>query len=87
MTELEYMALSKLVYEDLSSVEGMTIGDILNSDPPVIQDSNNIVLSNLEGIYSYELISFEPNTTSGFAGAAFQSPTGKYVLSAMIDNI
>lgn len=81
MTELEYMALSKLVYEDLSLAEGMTIGDIFNSDPPIVQDSNNIVLSNLGGIYSYELISFQSNTSSGFAGAAFQSPTGEIVFA------
>ena len=80
MTELEYMALSRLVYEDLSTVEGMTIGNILNSNPPVVQDPNNIVLSNLESVYSYVLISFEPNTASGLSAAAFQNPaTGEIV--------
>ncbi len=87
----DYLNLSALAYVDFESVDkGKTIGSLVdgvengtmsrkdfNINSPefsALQNSSNPLLS-------YTLIHFEKDDVSGFAGAAFQSPSGEIVFS------
>ena len=79
----DYLNLSSLAYGDFSkNAKDVKIGDIIDNklyvnnlkiDNPgisALKDSSN-------PLRSYKLISFQPNTASGFAAVAFQAPDKK----------
>ena len=85
---ISYLSLSKLVYGNFKSkARGHSIDYIIknklytntegiNIDDPelfALKDSSNPLLS-------YTLIHFEKDDVSGFAGAAFKSPSGNIIL-------
>ena len=85
ISTLQYMALSSLAYSQLDNAEGLDIGDLIrDSDNGVrairgYRDANGNVtpsFSALATLSTYTLISFQSNTASGFAAAAFQAPAG-----------
>ena len=87
---IEYLSLSALAYVDFKESDaGLTLDEIIideqkkksrkdfNLDSPelsALQNSSN-------PLRSYTLIHFEKDDVSGFAGAAFKSPSGDIVLT------
>lgn len=79
----DYLNLSSLAYGDFSKdAEDVKIGDIIDNKLYV----NNLKIDNpglsalkdaSNPLRSYKLISFQPNTASGFAAVAFQAPDKK----------
>lgn len=85
-TDLEYMNLSALAYVDFSGVtEGTSINNLIATGRISEDDLDKPQLSLINDasspLRSWKLINFQPNTSSGFAGAAFQSPTGEIVFT------
>lgn len=93
MEALDYLVLSKLAYVDFrASDKGNSIGSVLDKVKNNVGgearkglDINDLELSPLlnpsNPLRSYKLINFEKNDITGFAAAAFQSPSGeKYSL-------
>lgn len=95
LTPEQYMALSALCYTDYPSrvptdANHPSIQKLINDSNNGAKEINNYKDSNgninpqflaLSSLNSWELISFQPNTLSGFAGAAFKSPSGEIVFA------
>jgi hypothetical protein len=73
----QYMALSAVAYTNLTEDdEGRLLKDI------DFKDENLLQFSALSSLLDWTLISYQPNTASGFAGMAFQNPlTGEIVFA------
>lgn len=94
VTSEQYLALSAVCYTnfDASIAEklnksGVTINYLVdNSKIPDYEDSStntvNPKYQHLADLGSWKLINFQPNTTSGFAAAAFQNPDTKEIVFA-----
>lgn len=84
---IEYMSLSALAYINFSDYHiGWTVGQLMSGKAIPEDDLNKPELITLKeganAIQSWKLISFQPNTTSGFAAAAFQNPDTKEIVFA-----
>ena len=88
LNTVSYINLSALAYIDFSkSLEGLTINElILRKAIPEKYLNEKPELSSLRDesnpLRSWKLINFQPNTTSGFAAAAFQNPDTKEIVFA-----
>ena len=84
MTEIQYLALSAISYSDLNGITNdgkqNTIQAIIPSgkinEYKDTKGNINPEFQALSTILSWKLIAFQPNTASGFSGAAFQAPDG-----------
>ena len=82
MTTEQYIALSALVYSDLSKVEigskSSNIGSLIDNKAVRGYRNDrgdiNSQFSALSSLSNYTLIAYQPNTANGFKGAAFQAP-------------
>lgn len=84
LTTQQYLSLSQFISNDFSPSDvnnQLTIAQILSDPNREIEHNNEPVLDGLATIGDWKLINFESNTTSGFAAAAFQSPTGEIVFA------
>lgn len=84
---IEYMSLSALAYINFSNYHiGWTVGQLMSGKAIPEDDLNKPELIALKeganAIQSWKLINFQPNTTSGFAAAAFQNPDTKEIVFA-----
>lgn len=84
---IEYMSLSALAYINFSDYHiGWTVGQLMSGKAIPEDDLNKPELIALKeganAIQSWKLINFQPNTTSGFAAAAFQNPDTKEIVFA-----
>ena len=85
------MALSAAVYSDFPTGDNpetsqpWTIADLILKDKVKDYKDNEGVVSSqftsLASLGGWQLISFQPNTTTGFSGAAFRSSTGEIVFA------
>ena len=78
----DYLNLSALAYIDFNkSLMGATIKELIERKAISEKNLDNPGLSALKDtsnpLRSYKLISFQPNTASGFAAVAFQAPDKK----------
>ena len=86
-TVTENMVFSALAYVDFSGVtDGTSIGTLIANGKISSNDLSKPELSWLNDtnstLYNWKLIDFQPNSMSGFAGAAFQNPsTGEIVFA------
>ncbi len=85
---LDYINFSKLAYIDFNAnSKGRTLSSIIEKQDSEIkaEDLSSPDLSALanpgSSLRSWTLIDFQPNTASGFSGAAFKSPTGEIVFA------
>lgn len=85
---IDYLMLSKLAYISYdASSKNMTLDQIINKQDSDIktEDLSSPELSALADpdskLRSWTLINYSPNDSSGFAGAAFQSPSGEIVFA------
>ena len=75
LTPEQYLALTQIGYQDFSSTDiGKSISTLLTDY--VLPGEGTPVLAALSGLSGYTLVNFQANTTSGFAGVAFQAPPG-----------
>ena len=75
----QYLGLSALAYRDLSSINFGGQGSEISA---LIANSTNAEYSALSSLGNWQLISFKPTTSTGFAAAAFRNPTtGEIVFS------
>ena len=87
---IEYLSLSALAYVDFKESDaGLTLDEIIRDEQKKKSrkgfDLDRPELSALKDpsspLRSYTLVYFEKDDVSGFAGAAFRSPSGKIVLA------
>jgi hypothetical protein len=84
LTTIQYLALSEFISNDFSQSDvdnRLRIAQIIGDQNREIKHRGEPVLAGLDGIGDWKLINFQSNTVSGFAGAAFQSPTGEIVFA------
>ncbi len=95
--ELQKLALSQVVYSEYLPEDGnpnnqgepWTIEELIKAnlikgtsyDSGTQQYIFSPALSALSGMLDWTLVNFQPNTTSGFAGAAFQDPSDELVFA------
>ncbi|HYG83887.1 MAG TPA: hypothetical protein VD907_03350 [Verrucomicrobiae bacterium] len=84
LTIEQYLALSQFAHNDFSQTDvnnQLTISQILTDPNREIEHADEPVLEGLANIGDWKLVNFQSNTASGFAGTAFQSPTGEIVFT------
>lgn len=75
LTPEQYLALTQIAYTnftDWPAAQNMTISQLL--DAYDLSGEGTQTVAALSNMGSYTLINYQANTTSGFAGAAFQAP-------------
>lgn len=88
LNTVNYIKLSALAYIDFSNgSKGRTIDELIK-DGVISKDDLNkkselsAIKDESNPLRSWKLINFQPNTTSGFAAAAFQNPDTKEIVFA-----
>ena len=76
LTPEQYLALAQITNQNFNwpADENKTINQLLTDY--ALPGEGTPVLAALSSIGGYTLVNFQPNTASGFAGAAFQAPPG-----------
>jgi Ca2+-binding RTX toxin-like protein len=76
LTTEQYLALAQIAYQDfnLSTDQGKSISTLI--DDYTLPGEGTAVLAALSSMDGYTLVNYQSNTSSGFAGVAFQAPPG-----------